>query len=371
MGDFETKKGYAGGFGSGTELALLRTEVLLEDWQEAIEQNVVLGSMIPVTDLKAESYTYQIVTADVDEYGKEYPYDYIWGAQIPRVNWGGITTKSGIALPQAFGHLFTPQELNEEGVMRGKRKMLSYMTDWIEKQSFYGIVGETAGKARTWADGGEFDTFLGDAMNGGYCTSSGSENIITVGFNDGYEWDTSGADLPDDIGKLISLFINQKKATGVDDTVITINPYNLVMILDTLTYHAMWAYFRDHDIKVNPAADMSSFQVPNLFNITFIVADRALGHGTVDIGGTSTGYGLAIMFDKSQVPFRGFQYFMPVHGFQRGGMVGTWDFMTNQGWKDSHKGDYEFNMVTSVNTVTWYPKKLMLVGGMRSAEKIS
>jgi len=367
-------RGAMGGFQGDSPLAIFHPELWLADWQEYMEAELVLGAIPPVETLNDESFLYEIHTPPGSDSGKKFPAVYQFGAQVPSITVSEITTGSGFITGRAFKTMVSPRGQNSfNGVSRIKKHMLNWCGDWIEKKVYQDITGDTLSSGTstvTWADSGVFDTFLDTNMNGGYCSSGGTTDMICIGQVDGYEWDANNGDPIDDFTRIAMIMKNQMKVQGTSDTTITMNPSTSVALLDSISMGALYRYLRDDGIYYDKVG-LDAITVPSLFGLTFRPADRGLPTGTVDIGNVSTGYGLCLMYDTTDVPFKGYQYFLDNwHGWSRGGTVSGWDFMTKSQFVPEGEGEFEANMHLSINNKVWYPKKLVLYGGFRSAESI-
>jgi len=383
MVDIGQEQGRIGGVETSSTLAIFNPIVMRDPFQATMERDLQLARKVPVDQLSSRAYRWAISQPDILDAGLLYPPRVEPGAEFPLVGVSGGEFSEGHISGGGYRAEFDVDAQNDPGRLnRTRNGMLNWAADYFEKKSFELITGATLDwtamtTSSTWADNAEFDDFLGTRLDGGYSDGSvGETNTLLFGNNDGYYWDSPDGNPVMDLMRVISVLQDQNRAAGsnaLEGQMVTV-PWNTArtrMIMDSTSYGALFAYLMN-DNKYNPLVSPSGSQmtVPQLFGITFERANRALPIDMIDIAGNGSGYGISIIYDESEVPFRGYQYFPGQWtGWSRGGTVqGSWDYMGYAERLYDIRGLYQVGFWTSIGIAVEVPRKLAIYGGMRSKE---
>jgi len=356
--------------------------VMREPFQQYIERNLVLNQHVPVDRLPSRSYRYPVTRPTILDAGKAYSPRVEPGGEFPLVNVGGDDVAEGHISGAGYAARIDIEAQNDPGrINKLRNAMLNWAADFFEKKAFELITGATLDwsaftTSSTWTDGGQFDAFLGTRMNGGYSTAVATTNTLMIGNNDGYYWDSDDGNPVDDLHRVLNVLEDQNRAAGSNslESQTTTVPWDLsktVMLLDSISYGAIFSHLMEQN-KFHPMVSVSGSEmiVPELFGVRFVKANRALPIGTIDVAGNGSGYGIAIMYQEDDVPFRGYQWFPNTWpGWSRAGTVtGKWDFLSYNDRIRDMRGLFEVGFWTSLGISVHNPQKLAIWGGMRSYE---
>jgi hypothetical protein len=337
-------------------------EGMIDAYQQLQDFFSVWTRFIPTQTVDYEVWTQWIYQNSQQDANKLQPENHMIGTAFPlasleepyprEVSVGGYANR--IHIPAKYWRFHKGPD---DPILHAREILLTAWIDFFAEKAGTDITNDYT----STTDGGEYDSYLGNAT-GGYNTTQGY-NQVTL--DSGYEFDADG-DPVNFFTDLATVINAQGGIRGLNGR-IPMRASECQIITDSITLGRIKKKFINDKIYYDRVTLGEGFTVPEVGGFTFMADDAALLTLSKTFNGSASTKGFGLLFMPRRVPFYSKQYFLGAKGWtQMSTPNADIPYGMETYFDNMREGDIELLFQSQFKNVVLRPDEMFILGNLRA-----